>query len=132
MEDKPPESAGEVGKTSTGLEPKLAALLSYILGIVTGVVFYLIEKENKYVRFHALQSILFSVSYFVVWVALSILLAILRVIPVAGLVFVTLIGIAYAVLGLGWLVIWIILMVKAYSGEKYKLPVIGDIAEKNA
>jgi uncharacterized membrane protein len=132
VEDKPPESIGEARKTSTGLEPNLAALLSYILGIVSGVVFYLIEKENKYVRFHAVQSILFSVAYIVAYVVLSVALAILGAIPVIGLIFRILIGIFFAILGLGSLVIWIILMVKAYSGEQYKLPVIGDIAERNA
>ncbi|MDP3142898.1 MAG: hypothetical protein Q8N14_02985, partial [Candidatus Omnitrophota bacterium] len=47
-----------LGKTSTGIEPKVAGLLSYLLGFITGVIFLLIEKENKFVRFHALQSII--------------------------------------------------------------------------
>lgn len=119
-------------KTSTGLEPNLAALLSYIMGIVTGLVFYLIEKENKYVRFHAMQSILFCVFLIAAYIVLTILSQVLGLIPVLGIVFIILIGIAFTVLGLGSLVVWIILMIKAYSGERYKLPIIGDIAERNA
>ncbi len=133
-EDKP-ETMAEPNndkKTSTGLEPNLAALLSYILGIVTGIVFYLIERENKYVRFHAMQSILFFGAYVIIYIILTILLQVLGFIPVLGLIFRILIGIAFAVLALGALVIWIILMIKAYTGERYKLPIIGDIAERNA
>ena len=108
----------DLGKTSTGMQPNVAALLCYILGIITGLVFYLIEKENKFVRFHAMQSI---VTFGVLFVA-GIVLAI---IPVIG----------WALMPVLWvleLVLWIVLMIKAYQGELFKLPIAGDIAEKNA
>jgi len=79
-------------------------------------VFILIEKENKFVRFHAMQSI-------IVFGVLSVASIILRWIPFLGLVIVPLIGL----LGL---ILWIVLMVKAYQGEKYKLPWAGNLAEK--
>ena len=108
----------DLGKSSTGMQPNLAALLSYLAGIITGVIFFLIEKDNKYVRFHALQSII----TFGFFLAANVILGF---IPVVGWSFMPLLGILQ-------LIVWIILMVKAYQGEKFKLPVIGDIAEKNS
>lgn len=108
----------DLGKTSTGIQPNVAALLSYVFGWITGLIFYLIEKENKFVRFHAFQSI-------VVFGALTVLTIVLTFIPVIGW---ALIPIVYVV----ELILWIVLMVKGYQGEKFKLPVAGDMAEKNA
>jgi uncharacterized membrane protein len=101
----------------TGLEPNIAGLLCYVLGWVSGLVFLLIEKD-KFVRFHAIQSI-------VVFGAINVAFFILFWIPFVGWV-------------LGWIlwafafVLWIVLMFKAYKGDKYKLPIAGDIAAKNA
>lgn len=108
----------DLGKTSTGIQPNVAALLSYVLGIITGIIFYLIEKENKFVRFHAMQSIVVFGFLFVLGVVLS-------VIPVIG----------WALLPILWivdLIVWVVLMIKAYQGEYFKLPIAGDIAEKNS
>jgi uncharacterized membrane protein len=105
-----------MAKSSTGLEENVAALLSYVLGWVTGLIFFLIEKDSKYVKFHAMQSI-------ITFGALMIVSWILSVIPVIGWVISMLLGILAFVL-------WIVLMIKAYKGEKYKLPYIGDLAEK--
>jgi uncharacterized membrane protein len=106
----------DVGKSSTGLQANLAGLLAYALGLVTGLVFFLIEKESKFVKFHAMQSIAFSVVMFITGFILAF-------IPFIGIV-------GGAVLNLAGLVVWIILMVKAYQGELFKLPVLGDFAEK--
>ena len=103
-------------KTSMGLEANLAGLLCYVLGWVTGIVFFVLEKENKFVRFHAMQSIL-------VFGAFTVVSIILNFIPFVGWILGTILGILAFVL-------WIILMVKAYRGEMYKLPVAGDIAER--
>ena len=103
-------------KTSTGLEANVAGLLCYVLGWISGLVFILIEKENKFVRFHAIQSI-------IVFGVLSVASIVFRWIPFLNLVIIPLIGL----LGL---VLWIVLMVKAYQGEKYKLPWAGNLAEK--
>ena len=106
----------DLGKTSCGMQPNVAALLSYLLGIITGIIFYLIEKENKFVRFHAMQSL-------VTFGALFVLQIILGVIPVIGWVLLPLVGILT-------LVLWILLMIKAYQGELFKLPIAGEIAAK--
>lgn len=113
-------------KSSTGLEPNVAALLAYLFGWVGGLVFFLIEKDNMYVRFHAMQSILLSGLWVALIIVAQILIVILAIISSALAIIGTLL---YIVVGLGGLGIWILMMVKAYQGEAYKLPFIGDIAE---
>ncbi len=103
-------------KTSSGLEANVAGLLCYVLGWVSGLVFILIEKENKFVRFHAMQSI-------IVFAAITVANFILSWIPVIG-------GFLVWVIGLLGLVLWIVLMIKAYQGATYKLPWAGNLAEK--
>jgi len=105
-------------KTSTGLDENVAGLLCYVLIWVSGLVFFLIEKKNKFVRFHALQSI-------IVFGTLTVASIILGWIPIIGFVISWLISI------LGF-VLWIILMIKAFQGEKFKLPWAGNLAEKYA
>jgi uncharacterized membrane protein len=103
------------GGSTTGLEPNVAGLLCYLGGWISGIVFLVIEQENKFVRFHALQSI-------VTFGALTVVGALLGWIPYAGSVFGIIIGILAIVL-------WVLLMVKAYQGELYKVPVAGQVAE---
>ena len=104
-------------KSSTGLDANVAGLLCYVLGWVSGLVFILIERESKFVRFHALQSIY-------VFGVITIASIILGWIPVIGPVVLS------PLLWLLGVVLWIILMIKAYQGTRYKLPWSGDIAEK--
>ena len=111
-------------KTSTGLTENIAGLLCYVLGWISGLVFLLIEQENKFVRFHAVQSIVTFGSITIISIALSIL----GLIPFLGLVF----DIANAIIGVLAFVLWIVLMVKAAQGTKYKLPWAGDFAEKRS
>jgi uncharacterized membrane protein len=109
-------------KTSMNLEENVAGALCYVLGWVTGIIFYIMEKENKTVRFHAVQSI-------IVFLPLMIIVGIFQVI----LLFIPFIGWAISgLISLLMLILWLVLMFKAYQGEKFKLPVIGDIAEKHA
>jgi len=105
-----------MAKTSVGMQENIAAMLSYLLGFITGLVFFLLEKENQFVRFHAMQSI-------IVFGSLWIVGTVIGVIPILGW------AIA-GILGFVGLILWIILMVKAYQGEKYKLPWAGNLAEK--
>lgn len=104
------------GKTSLGIEQNLEGLLCYVLGWITGIIFLLLEKENKFVRFHAIQSI-------VVFGAYTVIAIILGFIPIIGWILGYLIG-ALA------FILWVVLMVKAYQGQKYKLPWAGNFAEK--
>jgi len=107
-----------MAKTSTGLDENVAGLLCYVLGWISGLVFFLIEKKNKFVRFHALQSI-------IVFGVLNLALIVLGWIPIIGWVIAWIIWVLMIVL-------WILLMVKAYQGEKFKLPWAGNLAAKNA
>jgi uncharacterized membrane protein len=106
----------DLGKTSIGMQANVAALLSYLAGFITGIIFYVIEKDNKFVRFHAMQSI-------IVFGALFVLNMILAFIPFIGWILMPVVSIVT-------LVLWILLMVKAYKGESFKLPIAGDMAEK--
>lgn len=104
-------------KTATGLDPNVAAALSYGVGWVTGIAFLLAEPKNRFVRFHAMQST-------IVFLALSVLTVVLQVIPILGmLIAVFLVVPASAIL-------WLILMFKAYQGERFKLPIVGEMAEQ--
>lgn len=115
---KAEEAENAAAKTSMGLEENVAGLLCYVFGLITGILFLVLEKDSRFVRFHALQSIFISA-------ALVILNIVLTAVPVLG----WLIGILLSLLGF---VLWIILMVKAYQGQWFKLPVVGEMAEKQA
>jgi uncharacterized membrane protein len=105
-------------KTSTGLSENVAGLLCYVLGWVSGIVFFLMEPDNKFVRFHAIQSI-------IVFGILTIASFILGWIPFIGAFFAWIIGVLSFIL-------WIVLMIKAYQGTRYKVPWAGNLAEKRA
>lgn len=107
-----------LGSTDTGIKPNVEALLCYLLWFVSGLIFYLIERNNKFVRFHAIQSMAVFGAIFVAW-------WIVGFVPIIGAV------VSGLLLLLG-VVLWIVLMVKAFQGEKFKLPVAGDVAEKNS
>jgi uncharacterized membrane protein len=107
----------DLGKSSTGLQPNVAALLSYLAGFITGIIFFVIEKDNKFVRFHAMQSLILFGGLMVLQMVLVFTIVLIILVPI---------------LNIGALILWVILMIKAYNGEQFKLPVIGDIAEKNA
>lgn len=136
----PPPSQPATPSTGSGLDPKVAAALSYIW--IVGVIFFIIEKENRFIRFHALQSIMFGI-------ANSVIMAVLAVVAVI-LTFAFSIGGAVVGGGIGfvvqllvwvvWLIFWLFVLVflvglvfaavKAYQGQKFKLPIIGNMAEK--
>lgn len=99
-------------KSTFGLDKNIASALTYLFGWLSGLVFFLTEKEDKDIRFHAVQSIIF-------FGALNIIV----IVPVIG-------WIISPFVGLVGLVGWVVLLVKAYQGEKFKLPAIGDLAEK--
>lgn len=104
----------EKNKTVLGVDENIEALLCYVLGWLTGIVFLLLEKENLFVRFHAMQSL-------VVFLALFVLSIVIGLIPVIGLL--------TPLIFLLSLVLWILLMIKAFQGERYKLPWAGEFAE---
>ena len=105
-----------MANTSTGLSENFAGLLCYLFGWISGVIFILLEPSNRYVRFHAMQSV-------IIFGILSVGVAVLGSIPwLSGLL-----GWIFGVLGL---IAWVIGMFKAYQGETFKFPWVGNVAEK--
>jgi uncharacterized membrane protein len=102
------------GNTSTGLQQNIAGLLCYVLGWITGIIFLIIEKDDKFVRFHAWQSVI-----------------VFGLLTVLGIIFNWVWFLGYIVWAIS-VIAWIVLMYKAYKGEKYKVPIAGDIAEKQS
>ena len=104
--------------SSTGLAPNLAGLLCYLAGWISGLVFLLIEKDDDFVRFHAMQSIVvfgaLTAAYIVVMIASLVLNPLVVLIPV---------------LWIAGVILWILLMVKAYKEEEFKIPWAGEFAE---
>jgi uncharacterized membrane protein len=105
-------------KTSSGLQPNVAGLLCYLLWWVTGIVFLIIEKENKVIKFHAWQSIF-------TFVVITVIQIILAFIPFVGWILGILVWI-------GSIILWIYLMYSAYQGKTVKVPIAGNIAAKQA
>ena len=132
MQNPPPV---QTTKSSTGLDENVAALLSYVFTWLSGLVFFLIEKESRLVRFHAMQALLLGASAIilgiVLWVAWVILLIIATQISdvltmLLNLVFMLLMAAFY----IGLLIAWVLCMIKAYGRQYFKLPVLGNFAEK--
>lgn len=117
------------GSTSTGLAPNVAGALAYVLGPITGVLFLVLEKENRFVRFHAAQAITTGILMIGLSVALSLLSTILAFIPVLGWLTALLLSLA---MGLGSLVLWVMLMWRAYNGEQWEVPIAGPLARRIA
>ncbi len=107
--------------SQAGLEENVACALCYLLGVLTGVLFLALEpyNKNKTIRFHAFQSIFVWLAMVVIWVAL------LAILPVFGFAI-------FTIFQLGVLVLWLMLMYKAYNKERWVLPIIGPLAEKQA
>jgi uncharacterized membrane protein len=132
-----PPSAGKAG---TGLDANIAAAISYIW--IVGLIFFFLEKENKFIRFHAMQSILFGAIWSVVMIGLILIGMVLTFIgaavaaiagDVAGSLFGILISLVWFLIALVPVALFVGLIltaIKAYQGKFAKLPVIGNIAEK--
>ncbi|MDR1539672.1 MAG: hypothetical protein LBU32_17065 [Clostridiales bacterium] len=105
-------------KSVFGLDEKISALLAYLLGFFSGIFYLIMEKENKFVRFHALQSTV----WFLITSAASFLLNILSGVPVLGFLF----GILLTLVGIVTFASWIYLMYMAFKGVSFKLPILGE------
>jgi uncharacterized membrane protein len=105
----------QLGPSSIGLEPNLAAAISYFW--IVGLIFFIIEKKNRFVRFHAMQALLLGLA---AWI-LSIVF-----------IYIPYVGFVGDLFGLVWIIGAIYAGVQAYNGKWFKLPVVGDIAYKNA
>lgn len=138
-------NAPTTNKTSIGLEANLAALLSYLIGII-GIIILVTEKENKFVKFHAAQALLFHVLLAVIFISLIILF---MVGGFVGMMLTAALGDAGAIVGIIFsiimMILWFVLCVaapiaalvgniysaiQAYNGKWFKLPIVGNITAK--
>jgi len=121
----PSEGAATAGAgSSSDVSQNIAAALAYITPVA--IVLLLIDpyKSNRFVRFHSFQSIFYFLATFAVYIVFGVLSAILAIIGAGFLAF------FFPVLQLLFFVLWILLVIKAYQGQTFKLPVIGDLAQK--
>lgn len=123
----------------TGLDSNVAGALAYLFGALTGIVFYVLEPEDEFVRFHASQSIVVSVGFFVLAFATSIVTTVLSVLGGASAGASVAFGLVSLVVGLLWLVValagfglWLFLMLRAYQGKRTRIPVAASIADRIA
>ena len=122
----PAHAAPAAPAASTGgMTDNVAGMLAYIT-IIPSIIFLVLEpyNKNRFVRFHAFQNLFFAVAWFVLWFALMFI----GHIPFLGWMTILL----WPLIGLGVFILWIIMLLKAYQGQMWKLPVIGDMAEKQA
>ena len=124
-----PVLSSEPKSASTGLPSNVAAALACI-PLIGGIIFYILEKHDPFVRFYAMQSIIFGAIWILFDIAYSIAHAIFVPIPVAGAVFAVLLGLIWAFAHLALFVVMIIAMVKAFSGARWDIPFVGPIARK--
>lgn len=112
----PPQIPSATDRSSTGLDANIAGALTYLFGFLSGIAFLVLEKDSTFVKFHAVQSTIVSIG----WIVGQVVLA---AIPLFGWL-----------LLLPWwafgVVLWVFLMYKAFQGERYKLPFVGDLAEQ--
>jgi uncharacterized membrane protein/predicted RNA-binding Zn-ribbon protein involved in translation (DUF1610 family) len=131
MSPPPPNPGYTAPVTSAApLQENIAGMLAYFT-IIPAIVFLLLEpyNRNRFVRFHSFQCIFVTIAIIVVEVALMIISSILHLVPVIGWLFT---AILWPIFGLAVLALWLLLVVKAYQHEIFKLPIVGDIAEKQA
>lgn len=102
--------------TDTKQNQNIIGALTYLLGFITGIIFLLVEKNNKFIRFHAMQSTITFGGLFIVNI-------VLQAVPFVG-------ALVSSLLSLVGLIAWVVLMIKAFQGEYFKLPYIGDLAEQ--
>ena len=127
------EGNGETsGGSGTGLDPNVAGALSYLLGPITGILFYLLEDDDEFVRFHGAQSTIVFGGLFVFSIGMSVLLTVLAAIPVVGWIAGAVLGLASILLAPVAFVAWVFLMYKAYQGAEYSVPIAGPYARKYA
>jgi uncharacterized membrane protein len=123
----PPTVATTTTGGSTGLPSNVAAALACI-PLIGGIIFYVLEKHDRFVRFYALQSIIFGGAWVVFVLIWNVLFSVLVHIPVLGWMFALILWLVWALWSIGAVVIWVITMFKAFTGVRWDIPFIGPIA----
>jgi len=115
------------GATTTGFPANVAGALAYVLGPITGILFYILEKDNRFIRFHAAQSIAVSVLMIILSIVLGILGSVLAFIPLIGWGIAMLLSFGLSIVSL---VLWLFLMWQAYKGLEWEAPIAGTFARR--
>ncbi|MGH9596071.1 MAG: DUF4870 domain-containing protein [Edaphobacter sp.] len=125
----PPATYAQPVAVGSGLSDTAAGAIAY-LTIIPAIIFLVVEPYNKrpFVRFHSFQSIGLCIAWFAIWILVMIVHMVLHFIPLIGLLFVF----VDLAIGVGFFLLWLFVILKASKGEWYKLPFIGDFAEKQA
>src|ERR1700736_5779149 len=125
----PPEAAPGAEPSSLDLPPNIAAAIACI-PLVGGIIFYLLEKRNGFVRFYAMQSIIFGGAWFLFNIASAVVHAVVGAIPGVGPILVFLWAVIAALVHLAFLVVFIVAVVKAFRGVRWDIPYVGSMARK--
>ena len=125
----PPQGEASSRPSSTDLPSNVAAAIA-CFPLVGGIVFYVLEKRDGFVRFYAMQSIIFGAIWFLFLLAWKIFYFILSPIPALGVLFAALLGLVWVVVNIGALIVLIIAMVKAFNGVRWDIPWVGPMARK--
>ncbi|MDQ2868152.1 MAG: hypothetical protein M3R59_07065 [Verrucomicrobiota bacterium] len=125
----PPPVPPPSNPATTGLPSNVAAALA-CFPLIGGIIFYILEKRDNFVRFYAMQSIIFGAGWLVFNIASAIIRSILWSLPIVGHFFGVLWTIAAAIIQLGLFVLMVIAMIKALSGARWDIPYVGPIARK--
>jgi len=121
-------ATGERGTSVGGLDENIVGALAYLFAPLLAIVFYFIEEDNEFVRFHAVQSIIVFGGLFALSIGLSVFGIFLEAIPFVGALFAIFVGLFSLLLAPAVFVLWLILTIKAYKGDTDGLPVTGDMA----
>ena len=115
-------------KSILDLDENIVAALSYLFGPISGIIVLVLEKENRFVRFHALQSTLWFLLLMVIGWILSAIGSIFNIVHLIGGIFTGLTGLVASIVGLIGLISMVWLIYKAFTNQTWKVPVIGDVA----
>src|SRR5437868_3244428 len=123
----PPPPQPEINASTLDLPSNIAAALACI-PLIGGIIFYILEKNDAFVRFYAMQSIIFGGAWILCSIVYQIILHIFGSIPAIGAFFIVILGLLWAVISIGFLIIFVITVIKAFTGVRWEIPYIGPIA----
>ncbi len=123
----PPVGPGSASSGTTGLPSNVAAALACV-PLIGGIIFYVLEKHDQFVRFYAMQSIIFGGVWVIFTIIWNVLFSILAHIPAIGWIFALLLWVIWAVWSIAAVVVWVIAMIKAFTGVRWDIPYIGPVA----
>ncbi len=114
-------------KSIFGLNERIVALISYLGVFITGILAFILEKENRFVRFHALQSTVTFGALFIIVGIINLVRGILSAIPFLGWLVSGILGLVVGIITILGIILWIYLMYTAWQGKEVRLPIIGDV-----